>query len=895
MSRNSLGNDGSVEAALTQAVDLVQTVKSRRKLGLSKTTDHYNAKLNDLQKKLKKSKVSVIQHLSNVQNIEKSIVQLNVSEDRLKNLIASGSTHKDKHHHEDIWLSKDDIELLEKTSSIPDFSGHSLQRSILLYDDSSLIHELNSFPVNQSAMIDKILFSKISWISSAKYISQSEAMLIFERATGLAYRYGDPNIPNTNYSGRRWEILKKMLRTKLKIRHAARSLEKIISSSNFLQRGNGVASSNDHFLANKDKSPRKKGITSTSSTLQHISLSSSSSMYGSHDANNKTNSASSIRSLGKQLNQSQSAQSLLEDKIRHNLSLVSQSLPIQSFNKAAFAFARKEGVKKVYDILLNKVKAYYRIGFSQFSDNCKMQKLEVTCAHFCKLHCSIRFYNILVRLTKNKKQRYFKDWIEHIASMKVVEFYSASVEIQRVTRGFMGRYYVKNIERINATRTMQRFVRGGFGRAKARVRRRELELKRCVRLIERCWDRCKWSRMTKKLRIQMRQERAAKSIQRVYRGHYKRLYVKYIRRKMNEIKGATKMQSVWRMYVAKVKVDLQFRNRKAWNAVTMMQCIVRGFYGRKRAKLRKLQLNSCCRIQRCIRCALAGRELRRRIWKKAAIQIQRIMRGFLARKRVKKLIQTRSLILSSLDNASAFICKIVLGYSVRRKWKDEIKLNTQSRLRAITRIKDLFKAVAVGNFVRRRVARVRHAGKIITKIVTRHYRLKKEKEELSYLQNLAAVILQRHARGRQGRKRFKKLYDRYILLQNMDPLYYRLKKMYIRDQNAFHGKQATLIQCLVRKKIARRVTNMARRNHRARKIQVEARFYIARVKAKEIVKLKKKEIYYLNRCAVQMQRVMRGFLGRVVGNIHRAGKIVHWFINEIKLSGLGRRAFIAMQ
>jgi hypothetical protein len=175
--------------------------------------------------------------------------------------------------------------------------------------------------------------------------------------------------------------------------------------------------------------------------------------------------------------------------------------------------------------------------------------------------------------------------------------YDCSIQIQRIIRGFNSRVRVKKLlyqrklakEKQRVSVDIQRVIRGFLGRRKYKKIRNiyltnmkgfysATQIQRTYRgYADRAYFR------------KLRRYYSAIKIQRIFRGHLGRLAVKRERHRLYILHkkhySAAKIQSIWRMKVAKE----EYRNLRIHIlAVIEIQRIYRGYLGRKRMKRRRL-------------------------------------------------------------------------------------------------------------------------------------------------------------------------------------------------------------------------------------------------------------------------------------------------------------------
>lgn len=206
------------------------------------------------------------------------------------------------------------------------------------------------------------------------------------------------------------------------------------------------------------------------------------------------------------------------------------------------------------------------------------------------------------------------------------------VVIQRAFRSYLARTAVRRIVEHRAALDVQRFWRGVMGRAYA------AEVKRIVH--------------------------AARAIQRVFRGHRVRLVA---RRMRVERDAAVDIQRVWK-----------------------------GHAVRKFVRALKLRFkNAAIKIQACWRRFLALKELvRRRIERLAAITMQRVARGFLARKKAARE-RERFLFSKSQAQGIEFGRQLLMEHKLRAtRLQSEVSMLTREKVQTEEQIQAVLAEIA---------------------------------------------------------------------------------------------------------------------------------------------------------------------------------------------------------
>ncbi|ETL95223.1 hypothetical protein L917_06943 [Phytophthora nicotianae] len=177
-------------------------------------------------------------------------------------------------------------------------------------------------------------------------------------------------------------------------------------------------------------------------------------------------------------------------------------------------------------------------------------------------------------------------WVRAAEGCALVERTAATVEIQRVARGYLDRVMVDKIRRDRAARTLQRFMRRCHFTLACRRRARSRLESKAARVLQRSMRefvaRCKarrrrdgvrrWlaarklqthvrrhlaRRLVDRMRLDKRRARAAVDMQRTTRGHLARLRVQRQRQRRIDDKAATDIQKIWRGYSTRTKVTLR--------------------------------------------------------------------------------------------------------------------------------------------------------------------------------------------------------------------------------------------------------------------------------------------------------------------------------------------------
>lgn len=186
-------------------------------------------------------------------------------------------------------------------------------------------------------------------------------------------------------------------------------------------------------------------------------------------------------------------------------------------------------------------------------------------------------HGVLEPLLRRRKRAWLRRWGAAMRAERVLEVQAAAVELQRITRGFIGRGRARGIRNYRAAVAVQRIVRGCAGRARAARRERYLHECRAARTIESKYREFVWQREVVKLKKLRRRERAATRVQAAWRGCVggRRLARRLRQERRIEI-SAVMVQRLWRGVLARVEADALLDLKTRREAATRIQAAARG-------------------------------------------------------------------------------------------------------------------------------------------------------------------------------------------------------------------------------------------------------------------------------------------------------------------------------
>lgn len=754
---------------------------------------------------------------------------------------------------------------IEQAGGLDGGLGPLLQKSLSNYDDSMLRSELGgaSEEILNAGGIHENIFVDISQSASAGYISEGEARRLFRQGLAIETRLG-ASADAVSAPPALFDILLNILFKKLQILHLTRD----ICSHRLM-----VASSTkslDFYRTRSIEEVQKNKTSKRGTSKQQL------------------RSTTPLSDLRNQLKNSSIIQQKLDKKIASNLTLLSQTVSLADHTSAA-AFSKQVGTRKVEVLLHKKLNKYYTLFFGKWKSTLKSMNAEIFSIRFLRLLGATKLWEYAWGQATKKKLRYIRKWYLITMSINRADAERSAVIMQSVIRGGLGRERVRQIRRNRAAVTIQKRHRGYLGRLRMMDRRAHLCLCAAVAVVERAYQRHIWVRAGNRMRLMLRRDKACRKIQCAQRAHRASVFIIRIRRARLERANALKIQSQWRRYLASMRVD-NIRRRRLWlDATLLLQRVARGMLDRLFVMDRREMIQAAVLIQCAWRSSVARFVVQERRKKFNATIIQKTIRGLWGRKRFRQIYNVQR-------DALAQIARGVRGYIDRKKYKPIIAAFTARRSVASAILAIRLKALHTGMKDRRKVKRMMASVIRMQMFIRRVLFNKRASLRETRRKNMAAKEIQRIARGyndrrlvlklREEKDRLDKLKDR-----NKIPLYYRVYQNYLRDQFLLHRPMILILQCFFRVTRARRRVNFLRQTAAVKKIQRTCRRHLQTKHAREALRKKRLAKLYRNECAIHINKVVRGFLGRrYINKIHMANTI-KWFFEQMRSKGLASRVF----
>jgi len=210
------------------------------------------------------------------------------------------------------------------------------------------------------------------------------------------------------------------------------------------------------------------------------------------------------------------------------------------------------------------------------------------------------------------------------------------------------------------------------------------------------------------------------------------------------------------------------------------------------------------------------------------------------------------------------------------------------RDKAIRTIQVRLLAMKLGADARKRVGELLTAKASEQALRAKWLAMEAERKRTEYLRNKSLRLIQRVFRGFRARKRVARLRRSNALAEDSRkrlPAYYSIREDYYKSQNFYHKKFIVRIQCAIRSRKARDIVYYKRRDRSAVIMWRAWSMFKAKKKALVIVKRRREDIILRNHGAIEMQRIIRGFMGRYEARKHRHSEAIKWLLREFKARG----------
>ncbi|KAG1682476.1 hypothetical protein DVH05_001378 [Phytophthora capsici] len=184
--------------------------------------------------------------------------------------------------------------------------------------------------------------------------------------------------------------------------------------------------------------------------------------------------------------------------------------------------------------------------------------------------------------------RAWPHWVRVTEGLSVCERIAASVEIQRVARGYLARVLVTRTRRDHAARMLQRFMRRCHFTLACRRRARVLREAKAACVIQRSMREFVSRRKANRRREGVRRWLAARKLQAHIRGHLARCLVRRMRLEKVRVRAAIDIQRIARGYLTRLQLQRQRKCVTDGRAATQIQKMWRGYSTRVKITLGRL-------------------------------------------------------------------------------------------------------------------------------------------------------------------------------------------------------------------------------------------------------------------------------------------------------------------
>lgn len=486
----------------------------------------------------------------------------------------------------------------------------------------------------------------------------------------------------------------------------------------------------------------------------------------------------SVESLREELSDTQAIMSQLEAKVNANVQWVQENCNVTSLR--AQLYCKRWGMQKLQAIMRRIEYKDVMAAWKMWKVHVAKQRNEAQVAQYMKLKGSRRLTSLFANWKRKQSIAALNTWLRVIEHERTMERLAATLQIQRVIRGFLGRLRASEKVRSYAALQIQRTFRGHQGRERAAAKRVALRDVRAATYIQRCYRGYAGKKLAAAMLLAHRENTAATKVQALWRARRDRAHFADILKAHLKRLAATNIQRVFRGFVARQIVAVRQQAIAEYMSAVIIQAQIRGYQGRihgfelmeTRMQLiaedeASLKIQACFRGYRSRRQVLHMRQtkaavllqktwrghrdlvgtrvvrLRNRQRSRAAVKIQQIARGYIARKHVNKIREE--------NVAARHIQRIRRGQIARRRFQSRKEAFAQdlrrnlAREQAATRIQ----ALGRGYLGRKRALSFRRL---------RNERLRRESEARHVVEQQeadAATKLQALQRGRVARKAFE--------------------------------------------------------------------------------------------------------------------------------------------
>ena len=906
-----------------------------------------------LEKKLLQSRQQVVQHLKHSRKIEESILQAELIEKQRREQVKAAqvassrkkvaTSIKTDHIRRgslaiQSYLPPSLLRSIEDAYNLEFGHGEAVQKALNIYDDMVMVDHLEKVPKSALLNLDKNFFAKVATMTSKSLVTKSEAFALFAEAETLINLKSNIELANMNRNEETWTLLIRLLRRKLLVAKLAITLyegdktvlpngakyattHSSIFSSHLSESKRMIESKSlpsldrDKLSLNQSESDLTSSVAGaeTGTLVGSVSAESSmtlnlmpltmidgsvgdASMEGSPSLGSEgigsprgePGSPTRYMSLRSTFHKSQSRQVELSDRIVSNISKVYKAVAVDpEKHPSATEFARRIVVRKLQGIMGNTVQRISRKGLKQWMRFTEMHRLQEEVKQCLRAFAVFKLHYFVEKQSGDEQSRMMSTWKRRLQWLRDAEQTAAAGELQRHWRGALDRKRLLWKEKNLAVVFIQKRARGVMGRDYFERFRTHKHREYCARRIEAAYMKYRWRRIRKNIQIFKRQKRSAGDIQRVYRGFRGRERVRAkILRKRQQV-GALRFQCLFRRYSATLVVDRKLRLLIRKKSCVQLQKRMRGVLTRKRTNIMLKNYRAARIIQCMVRSRLARSRVARVRRTRAATRIQKLHRGgggrgFAAEKKRKYLAWKKK-----RQDAIDVMSHVILGYAARRKWLPLITAYTALMRKCAT-----IAQCSIRVFLACR--KVKHLRRLRDDAELRRLIAEQEAAERAQLELEAALFIERVVRGFLGRRKahlraIQREHDELLRAARI-PAYYRIKEDYFKSQNMLHKGLVVKIQCAYRTMLARRVMRRKKRKRAVRRIEKFYRSCMQMRDAKAELARRREIWRQKNFAATEMQRIVRGFMGRFEFKKHERAEIIKWFIDEVHALGMVGRA-----
>ena len=272
----------------------------------------------------------------------------------------------------------------------------------------------------------------------------------------------------------------------------------------------------------------------------------------------QSNTHATVHELRRELELAERGLEHLQSEVKKGVQWVQLNCPAAVKSNRAKKYCKQWGVEKLKRFLMGQDSSNLVQGFNKWMDFVQFNRNMDNIDKFIEIKTCHKIFTLLSTFCLRQQGTAFGHWSNVCTMQRNREFQMSSVEIQRLTRGFLGRRFAHEVLRDSSA---------------------------CK--IQNRWKCKKAKGITEGLRIQKQRNDAATLLQRKYRGYEDRKAAIWVVQGKREQRGALKIQSRWRGRGDRDRVNKLREEKEMNDGASLLQRRFRGFEARKEVARKK--------------------------------------------------------------------------------------------------------------------------------------------------------------------------------------------------------------------------------------------------------------------------------------------------------------------